>query len=247
MQYYFFYQWGQPEKFYRLARKLTPIFGILAWVCIAYGIVAGLWWAPADYQQGDGFRIIYVHVPCAFWSLGIYSFMAMCSAVVLIWRIKVMESLAACAAPIGAMFTLLALITGAIWGKPMWGTWWVWDARLTCELILLFLYLGYMALHQSIQDKRVASKACAILALVGFVDIPIIHFSVKWWNTLHQGTTLSPFGNQIHTDMLFPLLSMVIGFGLYFANCLLLNVQRDLLERESNARWVKQEMSELLK
>lgn len=228
-----------PPFIYRLAQKSTPVFCLLSFFFIAFGLVLGLAFAPADYQQGDGFRIIYVHVPSAFLSLFIYVVMAITSGLFLIFRIKLADVIAQACAPVGAMFTLLALVTGAIWGKPMWGTWWVWDARLTSELILLFLYLGYMALRHSLGVSMRASLSCSILAVVGVVNIPIIHYSVLWWNTLHQGPTLSRFAAPaIETQMLVPLLLMLLGFGLFFAFYLSIRVRTLLLLRERNSQWV---------
>jgi heme exporter protein C len=197
--------------------------------------------APADYQQGDSFRIMYIHVPSAWMSLFIYVVMAAAGAIGLIWRIKLAEVVAISSAPIGASFTFLALITGSIWGKPMWGTWWVWDARLTSELILLFLYLGIIALHNAIEDKRTAARATAILALVGVVNIPIIHYSVEWWNTLHQGPTVTKFdAPSIHPSMLIPLLLMALAFKLYYLAVVLMRARVEVLERERNSVWVRE-------
>jgi heme exporter protein C len=208
---------------------------------LAAGLYGGLVLAPADYQQGDSFRIIYVHVPAAWMSLFIYMVMAVSGTIALVWRIKLAEIVSVCSPPIGAGFTFLALVTGSIWGKPMWGTWWVWDARLTSELILLFLYLGLIGLYTAIEDKRTASRSVAILALVGVVNIPIIHYSVEWWNTLHQGPTVTKFDKpSIHIDMLIPLLNMAIAFKLYFAIALLMRSRNELLQREQNGRWVEE-------
>ncbi len=204
------------------------------------GLYLGLFVSPADYQQGDGFRIIYVHVPAAFLSLAIYTFIFICSVIYLVWHIKIADILALCSASIGANFTAIALITGAIWGKPMWGTWWVWDARLTSELILLFLYFGYMGLRSGISDMQVSAKAGGILAIVGMVDIPIIHFSVEWWQTLHQGATLSKFAApSMSLGMLVPLLIVLLAFGLYYLTVLLLRCCSEILKREQDAEWVK--------
>ena len=159
----------------------------------------------------------------------------------MIWRIKLADIVATCSAPIGAAFTLLALVTGSLWGKPMWGAWWVWDARLTSELILLFLYLGFIALQASIEDPRNAARAGAVLALVGVVNIPIIHYSVEWWSTLHQGPTVTKFDKpSIHLSMLIPLLLMAVAFKLYYATSLLMRARNELLKREQNSRWVKE-------
>ncbi|MCK5664158.1 MAG: heme ABC transporter permease, partial [Thiotrichaceae bacterium] len=182
----FLHKFSSPKYFYFLSGRLIPWF---AWSCLAVmlvGLYYGLFEAPPDYQQGESYRIMFVHVPAAWMSMFIYMVMAVAGGIGLIWHIKLAEIMAASSAPIGASFTFLALVTGALWGKPMWGTWWVWDARLTAELILLFLYLGVIALNSAIEDKRTAARASGVLALVGVVNIPIIHYSVEWWNTLHQ-------------------------------------------------------------
>jgi heme exporter protein C len=195
--------------------------------------------APADYEQGESYRIIYVHVPAAWMSMFVYMVMAVSSAVFLIWRMKLADVVAAASAPIGASFTLIALITGAFWGKPMWGAWWVWDARLTSELVLLFLYLGYIALRGAIEQPQTAARAAAILALVGVVNIPIIHFSVEWWNTLHQPATITRMDKPaMHISMLRPLLLMVAGFQLLYFYNLMVRLQTGILQRESRTNWV---------
>jgi heme exporter protein C len=196
--------------------------------------------APADYQQGDSYRIIYIHVPAAWMSLFIYVLMAVMGGIALVWRMKLAEVMLISSAPIGAGFTFIALVTGSLWGKPMWGTWWVWDARLTSELILLFLYLGVTSLYGAIEDKRDAARAVSILALVGVVNIPIIHYSVEWWNTLHQGPTVSKMDKpSIHISMLIPLLLMAVAFKVYYAIALLQAAKLELLKREASAQWVK--------
>lgn len=229
---------GAMRHFYHFCGQLLPLFLGLSVLALSYGLVGGLFLAPADYQQGDGFRIIYVHVPCAVLSLLLYVAVAVSSLIFLIWRIKIADVIAYCTAPIGAFFTLCALITGAIWGKPMWGTWWIWDARLTSELILLFLYLGYIGLYQAIGAKKSAAKACAILAVVGLIDIPIIHYSVYWWNTLHQGSTIFKMQPSIATPMLLPLLSMLVGLGSYTAALLCIRIRNEILRREAGNYWV---------
>lgn len=209
-------------------------------IAFAYGLVGGLVLAPADYQQGDSFRIIYVHVPAAFLSLMAYVGMAVAAALHLIWRIKVADLAAAASAPLGASFTLLALITGGLWGKPMWGTWWIWDARLTSELILLFLYVGYMALRSAIPNRDQAAKASAVVALCGVINIPIIHYSVEWWHTLHQGATISRFARPaIADEMLYPLLAMLLAFFLFYIGVLLIKIRGEILRRERGAGWMK--------
>ena len=235
----FLHRFSSPPTFYQWSGKLIPWLAVSCVLLFAYGLWGGLVTAPADYQQGDSFRIIYVHVPAAWMSLFIYMVMATSGAIGLIWRIKLAEIVCVASAPIGASFTFLALVTGSIWGKPMWGTWWVWDARLTSELLLLFLYMGVIGLANAMEDTRKAARAVAILALVGVVNIPIIHYSVEWWNTLHQGPTVTKFGApSIHIDMLIPLLVMAVAFKLYFFMVLLMRSRNDLLSAERRSGWV---------
>lgn len=235
----FFHKLASPPYFYRLSGRLIPWIAACFLLILLAGLYGGLVLAPPDYQQGDSYRIIYIHVPSAWMSMFVYMVIAVCGAIGLIWRMKLAEMVAICSAPIGASFTFIALVTGSLWGKPMWGAWWVWDARLTSELILLFLYLGVIALYGAIEDKRTASRAVAILALVGVVNIPIIHYSVEWWNTLHQGPTVTKFDTpSIHPSMLIPLLLMAVSFKLFYALSLLMRVRAELLERERNSRWV---------
>jgi heme exporter protein C len=236
-----FHKLGSPPYFYRFAGRLLPWLWGLALVGLVAGLYGGLVLAPADYQQSDAFRIIYVHVPSAWMSLFIYAFMAVNGFIALVWRIKLSETLAMAAAPIGAAFTAICLATGSIWGKPMWGTWWTWDARLTSELVLLFLYLGVIGLYHAIEDRRQAARAAAFLALIGIVNLPIVHFSVKWWNTLHQGSTVKLFGpSLIDSRMLWPLLVMAIATKLLFAASLLSRARVDLLELEAGKDWARQ-------
>jgi len=236
-----FHRLVSPKYFYNLAVLLTPWFSWLTVLLMIAGLYGGLVFAPADYQQGESFRIIYVHVPSAWMSLFIYIVMAVAGGVGLIWHIKIADVLAKSCAPVGASFTFLALATGSLWGKPMWGTWWVWDARLTSELVLLFLYLGYMALQSAFEDRRVAARASAILALVGLVNIPIIHYSVEWWSTLHQGATVSKIAApSIHIDMLIPLLIMALAFKAYFVTIVLLRSRTEILEYECHSTWVSE-------
>ncbi len=235
----FLHRLASPPHFYRISGRLLPWLGALFAILLVAGLVGGLYLAPPDYQQGDSFRIMYIHVPAAWMSLFVYMVMAGAGLIVLVWRIKLAELVAIHSAPIGASFTFLALVTGSIWGKPMWGTWWVWDARLTSELILLFLYLGVIGLYNAIEDKRAAARAISILALVGVVNIPIIHYSVEWWNTLHQGPTVTRFDKPaIATSMLIPLLLMALAFKVYYLLALLMRLRLALLEREANSRWV---------
>lgn len=233
---------ASPPAFYRFADRLRPWLTAASVPLLGYGLVGGLVLAPPDYQQGDGFRIIYVHVPAAWMSLFVYSIMAGAAVIALIWRIKLAECVLTSCAPIGASFTALALVTGMLWGKPMWGTYWTWhDARLVSELILLFLYLGVVGLQQAIADPRAAARACGLLAMVGFVNVPVVHYSVEWWNTLHQGPTLAKFDKpSMDASMLWPLLSMALGFMCFFAHVLLQRVQNELLWRERGNPWVRE-------
>ena len=219
---------------------MTPWLGWLSLVLFAGGLYGGLVLAPPDYQQGDSYRIIYIHVPGAWMSMFCYMILATCGAITLIWRMKLADVVARATAPLGASFTLIALLTGSIWGKPMWGTWWVWDARLTSELILLFLYLGFMALQAAIEDRRNAARAGALLAVVGVVNIPIIHYSVEWWNTLHQGPTVTKFDKpSMVLEMLIPLLIMFLAFKTYFFHAMLLRARSEVLLTEQKATWVR--------
>ncbi len=236
-----FHRMGSPPHFYRFAGRWLPWLTALFSILIVGGLYGGLILAPTDYQQGESYRIIFVHVPAAWMSMFIYMVMAACGVIILVWRMKLAEIVLSCSAPIGASFTFLALVTGSLWGKPMWGTYWVWDARLTAELILLFLYLGIMGLYGAIDDKRVAGRAVAILAIVGMVNIPIIHYSVEWWNSLHQGPTVTKFDKpSIVWSMLWPLLIMALAFKVYFVISLFQRVRAELLHRERNTRWVEE-------
>jgi heme exporter protein C len=239
-----FHQLASPRYFYDLAGRVIPWLVWTTVLLMMAGLAGGLVLAPADYQQGDGFRIIFVHVPSAWMSMFIYVVMAAAGGIGLIWRIKLADIVAAASAPIGASFTFLALATGSLWGKPMWGAWWVWDARLTSELILLFLYLGVIALRSAIEDRRNAGRASAVLALVGVVNIPIIHYSVMWWNTLHQGATVTKFAApSIHLSMLIPLLLMALAFKLFYLFVVLMRARCELLDRERESAWVREVMS----
>ncbi len=237
----FFHQLGSPKHFYRIAGRWIPWLAAIFVLLVLVGLYQGMVVAPTDYQQGDSYRIMFIHVPSAWMSLFIYVVMAGAGAIGLIWHMKLAEVIAISSAPIGASFTFLALITGSIWGKPMWGAWWVWDARLTSELILLFLYLGVMALYSAIEDKRTAARATSILAIVGVVNIPIIHYSVEWWNTLHQGPTVTKFGApSIDLRMLIPLLIMAVAFKLFYLLVVLMRARVEVLQRERNAQWVRE-------
>ena len=233
------HRYVSPKTFYPLAGRLIPWFGGLTALLLAVGLYYALFIAPPDYQQGESVRIMFIHVPAAWMSMFVYVVMAAAGAVGLVWNAKLAEVLARSCAPIGAWFTVLALATGSLWGKPMWGTWWAWDARITSELILLFLYLGVMALQSAIDDPKRAARAAAILALVGVVNIPIIHFSVEWWNTLHQPASVTRIGRpSIHISLLIPLLLMAVAFMLYFVTVVLLRMRNEILERERHSAWV---------
>ncbi len=237
-----FHKLASPPHIYRIALSMIPWFAVPGLALVGYGLYAGLFLAPMDYQQGDAFRIIYVHVPSAYLSLMAYMIMAIAGGIGLIWRMKLSHAVAAAVAPIGAAFTFLALATGSIWGKPMWGTWWEWgDPRLMSQLIMLFLYFGYMALRAAIDDLQKADKASAVLAMVGAVNVPIIHFSVEWWNSLHQGPTiLAEDGPAMDTAMLYPLLAMIFGMTLLFGAMLLRRIRTEVLFRERRTRWVRE-------
>ncbi len=240
-----FHKLASTKNFYRLAEILTPLLAVACAILLAVGLYRGLFVAPTDYEQGESYRIIYVHVPAAWMSLFIYMVMAFCSLLFLVWKMKLADIVAQVSAPLGASFTFLALATGSLWGKPMWGTWWEWDARLTSELILLFIYIGYMALRSSIDNKSTAARAAAILALVGVVNIPIIHYSVEWWNTLHQPASIAKIGTpSIHISMLIPLLLMALGFKVYYLVVMLTKTRNVILEREANSAWVRERVKE---
>lgn len=231
---------ASPKYFYNVLNQLLPwLFGF-SMLFFIYGYIGGLALAPEDYQQGNGFRILYVHVPSAFLSLLVYSFMAVNAFIFLVWRIKIADILIRASVAIGAWFTVIALVTGSLWGKPMWGTFWIWDARLTSELVLLFLYAGLIALQSAIYDEEQAAKAGALLLLIGFIDIPIIHYSVYWWNTLHQGASLTLLEKpKIDPSMLYPLLSMILAYSCYFGTVICLRARNELLIREQQSDWVK--------
>ncbi len=235
------HKFSSPKNFYSMSGKLVPWFTWGFLLTLLAGLYYGLFVAPPDYQQGESYRIMFVHVPAAWMSMFIYMVMAISGGIGLIWRIKTADLMASASAPIGAAFTFLALVTGSLWGKPMWGTYWVWDARLTSELILLFLYLGFIALQASIEDPRNAARAGAVLAIVGVVNIPIIHYSVEWWSTLHQGATVTKLDKpSIHVSMLIPLLLMAVSFKLYYVASVLMRARGEILRREQNSRWVKE-------
>jgi len=236
-----FHKLASPPHAFRIAGQLRPWFFWPAIALLVVGAYGGLVLAPEDYQQRDALRIIYVHVPSASLSLMVYTIMAVAAAIGLIWRMKLAHAVAAACAPVGAWFTVLALATGSIWGRPMWGTWWEWDPRLTSELILLFLYLGYMALRASFEDTQRADRASAVLAIVGVVNVPIVKYSVVWWNSLHQAPSISKLdAPSIDSSMLWPLLLMIAAFVLYFAAVLCDRLRAEILRRERNAGWLSQ-------
>lgn len=232
--------YAKAEVQYHLCGKFSPYFGWLSLFILTLSLVLGLAFAPPDYQQGDSYRIMFIHVPTAICSMGIYATMAVAALVALVWQIKQVYLAMIASAPIGAVFTFLALFTGAVWGKPVWGTWWVWDARLTSELILLFLYVGILALYSAFQDRATGAKAAAILSLVGVINLPIIHFSVQWWNTLHQGATITKFEKpSMATSMLIPLLLSILGFLMLTIYLTLVRYRNQLLKEDHKRPWVR--------
>jgi heme exporter protein C len=244
MAWTWFHRLGSPPYIYSLAARLTPWFAWPAALLTIAGLYGGLVLAPPDYQQGDGYRIIYVHVPSAWMSLMVYTTMAVSAAVGLIWRIKVAHAVAASCAAIGASFTFAALATGSLWGAPMWGTYWEWDPRLVSELILLFLFLGYMGLRSAIDDVQRADRVSAVLAIVGVINVPIIHFSVEWWNSLHQTSSVfKRSGPAMPPSMLIPLLTMFLAFTLMFVALLLTRLRAEVLSRERSAAWIRDVVS----
>lgn len=236
----FLYQLASPKTFYAFAGRLIPWFAWGAVLSLSLGIVWGLGFAPPDYQQGEAYRIIYLHVPTAFLSMALYGWMGFLAVLLLVWRIKMAGLLLSLVAQVGVCMTALALITGSIWGKPMWGTWWIWDARLTSELILLLLYAAILATHKAVSNKEDGDRMIAILTLVGLIDLPIIHYSVYWWNTLHQGATLSVLSKpKMDVSMLYPLLLCLLGFVLYSLWIILEKARNEVLLRERRQSWVK--------
>ncbi len=232
--------YANPEVSYHFTGKLIPWFSKLTFTLLFIGIIWALLFVPADYQQGNSFRIFYLHVPSAILSMSIYVGMAIAALSSLVWQIKLADASAAAMAPVGAVFTAIALITGAAWGRPTWGTWWIWDARLTSELILLFLYLGVIDLHNAFEDKTLAGKAAGILALVGVVNIPIIKYSVEWWNTLHQGSTVSKLGApSMSSSMYWPFVVCFIGFICFVTWVICIRFRSEILARNAMRPWVR--------
>ena len=231
---------GSPPTFYRFAGAVRTWAMGLALLAGAIGLYGGLVLAPADYQQGDAYRIIFIHVPSAWMSMFVYAVMGVSGFMALVWRMKLAEVVAMESAPIGAAFTLITLVTGSLWGKPMWGTWWTWDARLTSELVLLFLYLGVIGLYHAFEDRRQGARAASFLAIIGVINVPIVHYSVVWWNTLHQGSTVNVFGHsKMAWDMLWPLLVMTLATKAYYAASLCRRARTDLLALEGGKDWVR--------
>jgi heme exporter protein C len=235
------FKYSSPAAFYPLAGKLIPWFAVLATVLTAAGLYVGFFVAPTDFQQGEAYRIIFIHVPAAWMSMFIYVIMAVYGAFTFVLNTRLSAMMMRALAPTGALFTFVALWTGSFWGKPMWGAWWVWDARLTSELILLFLYIGFMALQAAIDDPRRSDRAGAALALIGVVNVPIIYFSVKWWNTLHQGASVSlvKAPSMAHA-MLAGMLLVALGFWMYSIAVVLARVQCIIAERERHATWLRE-------
>ncbi len=235
------YKFASPATFYPLAGKIARVSAWIAVLLLAIGLYMSFFVAPTDYKQGEGYRIIFIHVPAAWMSMFIYVVMAFWAGVGLVFNTRLSSMMAQALAPTGAIMTFIALWTGAFWGKPMWGAWWVWDARLTSELILFFLYIGFIALQGAIDDNRRADRAGAVLLLVGVVNIPIIYFSVKWWNTLHQGASVSiKNGSSMSTIMLQTMLIMTFAFWAYSIAVALYRVRSIILEREKDVRWVSE-------
>lgn len=231
---------SSPKNFYQISNKIIPWFLYPFIILTLVGLYWGLVVAPIDYQQGESYRIMFIHVPAAWMSMLVYLVLAISGGIGLIWQIKLANVVAKVSAPIGVAFTFLALVTGSIWGKPMWGTWWEWDARLTSELILLFLYLAYISLNNAFDNPKTAAKASAVLAIVGLVNLPIIHYSVKWWNTLHQGASVGINKIAIQdSDMLIALLLMGLAFKFLYAVLVLMGARNEVLITEQNTRWVR--------
>ncbi len=240
MAWQWFHRLGSPRWFYEKTGKWLPWIGLVAAVLLILGSVWGLAFAPADHKQGNSARIMYIHVPAAILSMAGYYVMAIAGAIGLIWRMKLSFMVMKCAAPIGAILTFVALFTGAVWGKPTWGTWWVWDGRITSMFVQFLLYLGIIALHEAYQNQDTADKTGAVLGLVGMVNIPIIYKSVDWWYTLHQPASLKLVGkSSIDPSMAYPLIVMIIGFYVFYAWALIARTRIEILKREQRTSWVR--------
>jgi len=235
------FKYAAPQRFYALSGTLIPYCVAVAVIATIVGLTIGLLIAPSDHQQGESYRIIFIHVPAAWMSMIIYLAMAFWAAIGLIFNARLASMFALALAPTGALMTFIALWTGSLWGKPTWGTYWVWDARLTSELILLFLYLGFLSLHAAIEDTRKADRSAAVLAIVGVVNIPIIYFSVKWWNTLHQGASVSlTKAPTMATQMLTGMLIMTVAFWAYSFAVSFYRCRTLILERERHTAWAQE-------
>lgn len=240
MGWQWFHRLGSPRWFYEKTQSWMPWLILLSCLSMLVGSIWGLAFAPADFKQGNSYRIIFIHVPGSIVAMAGYYVMAICGAVGLIWRMKLAFMVMKAAAPIGAVLTFVSLVTGAIWGKPTWGTWWEWDARITSVLVLFFLYLGIIALQEAYRDQEAADKTSAILALVGMVNIPIIYKSVDWWYTLHQPATLKfTEESSISASMAYPLIWMIVAFYLTFVTLLLVYSRLEVLKRERKTKWVE--------
>jgi heme exporter protein C len=237
----FFHKLGSPKWFFGISSAFLPWFVAVSVLLLGTGVVWGLVFAPPDYQQGDAFRIMYIHVPASILAESSYMMMAVAGAIGLIWKMKLADIALKTAAPLGASFTFLSIATGAIWGKPIWGTWWVWDARLTSMLVLFFLFVGVIALRSAMENREAAGKACAVLALVGLVNIPIIKMSVEWWFTLHQPSSFSVTEKPaMPPEMWIPLLIMVLGYYFAFATAWMMRMRVEILEQEYRTQWVRE-------
>ena len=237
----FLFKLGSPQWFYKNTAWLVPIFAVLTLGLLSWGLIQGLLYAPMDFKQGNSYRIIYIHVPSSFIALSCYYMMAALAAVYLIWRTKMAEIVLRSCAVIGAAMTFISLVTGAIWGKPTWGTWWVWDARVTSMLVLFFIYMGIYALSKAYEREELGSKAAAVLTLVGTVNIPIIYWSVDWWFALHQGASLKlTEKSALDSSMLFPLLVMIAATYCLYGLLILLHSRAEILRSEERKQWVKE-------
>jgi heme exporter protein C len=236
-----FHRTGSPPNFDRFTARWVPWCFGLALLLLLPGLYGALFVVPADYKQGESFRILYIHVPAAWSAMFIFVAMAVQAFIALVGRIKACETRAVAAAPAGAVFAAITLLTGSIWGRPTWGTWWEWDPRLTAMLVMFFLYLGVIALHNAIEDRRAAARAACFLALVGVINVPIVHFSVHWWNSLHQGETIRVVGgeSQMHVSMLWPLILTTLATKFWFVGSLLQRARLLNLENESAQPWAK--------
>ena len=236
------FKYSSPASFYPLAGRLTPWFTALAVVFGVVGLYISFFVAPTDFRQGEAYRIMFIHVPAAWMSMFIYVVMAAYATAGFVWNTRLSSMMARSLAPTGALFTFIALWTGSFWGKPMWGTWWVWDARLTSELILLFLYIGYMSLYAAIEEPRRAARASGLFALVGVINVPIIYFSVQWWNTLHQGSSINfkTISTTMAASMFTAILVMTLCFWMYTIAVVLTRVRAEILEQERHATWVEE-------